>query len=187
MGNSRSGALSREILEELRVSTKFDEEELCSWYRAFVSECPSGRISRRDFESIYGRFFPDADPSAYAQHVFRSFDTNSDGSLDFKEYVVALHMTTAGRADRKLAWAFSLYDVDGNGTISKNEVLEIVQAIFKMISAEDQKHLSQDEDTPEKRTEKIWMSFGKTENDKLTEEEFFEPRRAKDRVQEEKP
>lgn len=126
MGNSKSGALSKEILEELQLNTKFTEEELCAWYQSFLKECPSGLITKQEFQSIYSKFFPEADPKAYAQHVFRSFDANSDGTLDFKEYVIALHMTTSGKTNQKLEWAFSLYDVDGNGTISKNEVLEIV-------------------------------------------------------------
>lgn len=126
MGNSKSGALSKEILEDLQLNTKFTEETLCAWYQSFLKECPSGRITRQEFQSIYAKFFPEADPKAYAQHVFRSFDANSDGSLDFKEYVIALHMTSEGKTNQKLEWAFSLYDVDGNGTISKNEVLEIV-------------------------------------------------------------
>lgn len=126
MGNSKSGALSKEILEELQLNTKFTEEELCTWYQSFLKECPSGRITRQQFQSIYAKFFPDSDPKAYAEHVFRSFDANSDGTLDFKEYVIALHMTTVGKPSQKLEWAFSLYDVDGNGAISKNEVLEIV-------------------------------------------------------------
>lgn len=126
MGNSKSGALSKEILEELQLNTRFTEEELSTWYQSFLKECPSGRITRQEFQTIYSKFFPDADPKAYAQHVFRSFDANSDGTLDFKEYVIALHMTSMCKTNQKLEWAFSLYDVDGNGSISKNEVLEIV-------------------------------------------------------------
>nr|DBA27450.1 TPA: hypothetical protein GDO54_007941 [Pyxicephalus adspersus] len=126
MGNSKSGALSKEILEELQLNTKFTQEELCTWYQSFLKECPSGRISEKQFESIYSKFFPDADPKAYARHVFRSFDANNDGTLDFKEYMIALHMTSSGKANQKLEWAFSLYDVDGNGTINKKEVLEII-------------------------------------------------------------
>lgn len=41
---------------------------------------------------------------------------------------------------------------------------DILQSIFKMIPAEDQKNLPEDEDTPEKRAEKIWEFFGKEEN-----------------------
>lgn len=35
-----------------------------------------------------------------------------------------------------------------------------------MISEEDQKNLADDENTPEKRTDKIWDLFGKKENGK---------------------
>ncbi|CAJ0955226.1 unnamed protein product [Ranitomeya imitator] len=196
MGNSKSGALSKEILEELQLNTKFTEEELCTWYQSFLKECPSGRISKTQFETIYSKFFPDADPKAYAQHVFRSFDANNDGTLDFKEYMIALHMTSSGKTNQKLEWAFSLYDVDGNGTINKQEVLEIITAIFKMITGEDQKHLPDDENTPDRRTNKIWDYFGKKDADRLTEGEFiqgimnnkeilrliqFEPQKVKDK------
>lgn len=201
MGNSKSGALSKEILDELKMNTKFTQEELCTWYQSFLKECPSGKISKQQFESIYSKFFPDADPKAYAQHVFRSFDANNDGTLDFKEYMIALHMTSSGKTNQKLEWAFSLYDVDANGTISKQEVHEIITAIFKMIKVEDQKHLPEDENTPDKRTAKIWDFFGKKDDDKLTEGEFiqgimnnkeilrliqFEPQKVKEKLKEKK-
>ncbi|XP_023693006.2 recoverin b [Paramormyrops kingsleyae] len=174
MGNSKSSALSKELLEELKLNTKYSEVELCAWYQTFLKECPSGRISREQFESIYASFFPDADPKAYAQHVFRSFDSNSDGTLDFKEYMVALHLTSSGQTMQKLEWAFSLYDVDRNGIVSKNEIQEIVTSIFNMISEEDKKNLPDEENTPEKRADKIWDLFGKKENDKISEGEFIQ-------------
>lgn len=135
MGNSKSGALSKEILDELKMNTKFTQEELCTWYQSFLKECPSGKISKQQFESIYSKFFPDADPKAYAQHVFRSFDANNDGTLDFKEYMIALHMTSSGKTNQKLEWAFSLYDVDANGTISKQEVHEIITVRYYFFSS----------------------------------------------------
>ncbi|XP_061702364.1 recoverin a [Syngnathoides biaculeatus] len=202
MGNTKSSMLSKELLDELKSNTKYSETELCSWYQSFLRECPGGKISKEQFEGIYASFFPDADPTAYARHVFRSFDTNSDGTLDFKEYIVALHLTSGGRTRQKLEWAFALYDVDGNGTISKNEILEIVRSIFNMIPADDQERLSQDENTPEKRAEKVWSFFGKKNNDKISEGEFIrgvmdnkdilrliqydEPQKIKDKLKEKK-
>ncbi|XP_062382148.1 recoverin b [Sardina pilchardus] len=174
MGNSKSCALSKEVLEDLKLNTRYTEEQLYTWYQTFLRECPTGRISQQQFESIYASFFPDADPKAYAQHVFRSFDQNSDGTLDFKEYIVALHLTSSGKTMEKLEWAFALYDLDGNGSITKNEIQEIVRSIFNMISKEAQKNLPQDENTPEKRADKIWDFFGKKENDKITEGEFIQ-------------
>lgn len=125
MGNAKSGAVSKELLQDLKLSTKFSEAEITQWYDNFTKQCPSGRITPTEFEAIYARFFPESDAKSYAQHVFRSFDTNEDGTLDFREYVVALHMTSSGKITLKLEWAFSLFDVDGNGYLSKSEVCEI--------------------------------------------------------------
>nr|AYD91287.1 recoverin-visinin-Y [Mordacia mordax] len=174
MGNNRSAALSKELIDDLTLNTEYSEQELTDWYSAFLKQCPDSRISRERFEQIYSKFFPNADATRYAQHVFRSFDTNNDGTLDFREYVVALHLTSSGKIHLKLEWAFSLYDIDGNGTINKAEVLEIITAIFRMIPPEEQRSFPEDEDSPEKRTEKLWNFFGKKENDNLTEGEFVE-------------
>jgi len=40
---------------------------------------------------------------------------------------VALHLTSSGKTVEKLEWAFALYDVDRNGSITKNEIHEIVK------------------------------------------------------------
>uniref|UniRef100_A0A7N5JQ28 Visinin-like n=1 Tax=Ailuropoda melanoleuca TaxID=9646 RepID=A0A7N5JQ28_AILME len=174
MGNKKSGMLSKEILEDLKLNTKYSEDELCKWYESFQKQCPDGRISRSDFEKIYANFFPNSDPKIYARHVFRSFDTNDDGTLDFREYIIALHLTSTGKTNLKLEWAFSLFDVDRNGEISKNEVLEIIAAIFKMIPPEEQKILPEDENTPQKRADKLWAYFNKGDADKIAEKEFID-------------
>lgn len=127
MGNSQKKGLPKEILEDLKVNTKFTEAEIMQWYENFQKQCPSGRITQDQFVEIYVRFFPDSDAKSYAQHVFRSFDTNDDGTLDFKEYIVALHMTSTAKTELKLEWAFSLFDVDKNGYITKTEVCELCQ------------------------------------------------------------
>ncbi|XP_029918730.1 visinin-like [Myripristis murdjan] len=173
MGNSKSGAVSKEILEDLKLNTKFTEMEIVQWYENFKRQCPTGRISKEEFQSIYSKFFPESDANTYAQHVFRSFDTNEDGTLDFKEYIIALHMTSTGKTTSKLEWAFSLFDVDKNGYITKSEVKEICTAIFKLIPKDEQADLPDDENTAEKRADKLWQFFEKGENDRVAEGEFI--------------
>ncbi|XP_036435837.1 recoverin 2 [Colossoma macropomum] len=174
MGNAKSGAMSKEILEDLKLNTKFSENELSQWYENFQKQCPTGRIAPEEFEKIYDRFFPDSDAKTYAKHVFRSFDTNDDGTLDFKEYIIALHMTSGGKTQTKLEWAFSLFDVDKNGYITKAEVSEITNAIFRMIPKDELDRLPEDENTPEKRASKLWSYFNKQENERLHEGEFIQ-------------
>ena len=54
-----------------------------------------------------------------------------------------------------------------NYSLSRVLPLDSVQAIFKMISPDDVKHLPDDENTPEKRAEKIWGFFGKKDDGEL--------------------
>jgi hypothetical protein len=54
---------------------------------------------------------------------------------------------------QSLAGAFQLYDIDKDGTITYDEMLQIVQSIYKMTG--EMVKLPSDEDTPEK----VWYSI----------------------------
>ncbi|RYP37238.1 hypothetical protein DL767_003057 [Monosporascus sp. MG133] len=164
--------LSQEQLAELQKSTHFDKKELQQWYKGFLKDCPSGMLSKEEFQKIYRQFFPFGDPSSFADYVFNVFDADKSGSIDFKEFICALSVTSRGKMEDKLDWAFQLYDIDGDGKISYDEMLKIVEAIYKMVGS--MVKLPEDEDTPEKRVKKIFRMMDKDENGSLDMEEFKE-------------
>ena len=58
--------------------------------------------------------------------MFRTFDSDNSGKIDFKEFLLAINITSAGKPEQKLEWAFQMYDVNGDGTIEPSEMCEII-------------------------------------------------------------
>ena len=89
-------------------------------------DCPNGQLTRSKFLEVYSSFFPDGNADKFCEHVFRTFDSDNSGKIDFKEFLLAINITSAGKPEQKLEWAFTMYDINGDGTIDQKEMVEII-------------------------------------------------------------
>jgi len=171
MGKSQS-KLSPKQLSELQEHTSFDKDELRQRYKIFLKECPTGKLDRTGFARIYNQIFLFGDPNEFANYLFDVFDEDKNGTVDFKEFICALSLTSRGSLEKKLEWAFRLYDIDGDGVITYSELLQIVQSIYKMTGS--MVELPPDEDTPEHWADKIFSYMDHDKDEKVTYEELVE-------------
>uniref|UniRef100_A0A3B3ZCE8 EF-hand domain-containing protein n=1 Tax=Periophthalmus magnuspinnatus TaxID=409849 RepID=A0A3B3ZCE8_9GOBI len=155
-------------------------------YRKFANECPSGNLHLHEFKKIFG-FSKNSteEESAYMENVFRSFDTNGDGHIDFLEYVAAVHLILRGKLKDKLVWSFKVFDRDGNGSLDRAEVGLIIKVrhrtravkssknlILKLVSKVDT-HLSNTRNVDE-IVERIFALIDKNNDSEISLEEFID-------------
>ena len=98
--------LSQEDLEFLKTHTRYDENTIKEWYKGFKQDCPNGRLTPPKFVDMYKLFFPSGNAEQFCDHVFRTFDTDKNGFIDFREFLLAIDVTSAGTPEEKLKWAF---------------------------------------------------------------------------------
>ncbi|XP_035685080.1 neuronal calcium sensor 1-like, partial [Branchiostoma floridae] len=68
--------------------------------------------------------------------------------------------------------AFRLYDLDQDGYITRDEMISIVTAIYEMVG--NMVKLPEEENTPEKRVDRIFALMDKNGDGRLSMEEFQE-------------
>lgn len=170
MGKKNS-KLKKEVVNQLVNETYFTEKEIRQWYKGFVKDCPSGHLTEQGFLRIYKLFFPQGDPSKFTSLIFRVFDENKDGAIEFEEFIRALSVTSRGNVEEKLDWAFRLYDVDSDGYITREEMYNIVDAVYQMLGNQAKDNA---EESPRERVDKIFEQLDKNHDNQLTLDEFKE-------------
>jgi len=90
-------------------------EQVLEWHEKFLTDCPTGYMTRKHFISMYKSLYPKGDAERFARHVFRAFDLDRSNTVDFHEFLVGLSMTaTTSSIQTKLEWTFHVFDIDGN-------------------------------------------------------------------------
>ncbi|KAL9644482.1 hypothetical protein ABK040_009348 [Willaertia magna] len=124
MGTNTS-SLRPEEIEEMQKGTNFNHKEIKKLYKRFkkLDKDGNGNITKDEFLMI-----PELAVNPLVKRVISIFDANGDGSVNFKEFISALSVFNAlGDKQKKLEFAFKVYDIDGDGFISNGELFTVLK------------------------------------------------------------
>lgn len=113
---------------------------------------------------------PLTDASTYAHYLFHAFDTRNNGSIKFEDFVMGLSTLLRGTVRDKLEWTFHLYDINKDGFINKEEMTEIVRAIYDMMGKYTYPALKGD--VPKAHVDAFFEKMDKNKDGVVTLEEF---------------
>ncbi|KAF5928138.1 hypothetical protein HPG69_011101 [Diceros bicornis minor] len=181
-------------------------EGVCARYKGFIKDCPSGQLDAAGFQKIYKQFFPFGDPTKFATFVFNVFDENKDGRIEFSEFIQALSVTSRGTLDEKLrCGGWGGWDVpeqngrDGEGIVGSRQsssgtspgpgdeflgkapkawLARTLAPTLSFCWQGNTVELPEEENTPEKRVDRIFAMMDKNADGKLTLQEFQEGSKA---------
>lgn len=129
-------------------------------------------MNREKFIEVYGLLYPNGNAQKFSKQVFRVFDRNNSGIIDFKELMLAISVTTAGDMRKKIELAFTLFDLNQNGFIEEKEMITIIEAIFELLDHDGQKKMNSH--SAKERVKSIIQQLDKDNDNCLSREEFIE-------------
>merc|ERR1711934_288659 len=137
-------------------------------FNAFVEEHPKGRVKPKAFRQMMTKTMPRKDAYKMEKHVFRIYDSNNDGSIDFIEFILIFHIMTYGTPEQVLEKIFRVFDVNSDGSISKKEMTRLVKDMYGLIKAEDPEASS-----PALIAESVFSTMDADGDGKITSAEFI--------------
>eukprot|EP00092_Neocalanus_flemingeri_P028436 GFUD01030878.1.p1 GENE.GFUD01030878.1~~GFUD01030878.1.p1 ORF type:complete len:207 (+),score=75.03 GFUD01030878.1:465-1085(+) len=128
--------LREEDITQLAQTSGLDRKQVEDHFNGFKAEHPNGKMNKKEFTTMLSKALPKKDASKMDKHVFRVYDTNLDGFIDFVEFMVVYYVMADGSPEEVLLKIFRIFDINSDGVISKKELTRLVKDMYAMIKSE---------------------------------------------------
>merc|ERR1712113_60122 len=94
-------------------------------------------MNKKEFTKMMSQALPKKDASKMEKHVFRVYDSNNDGYIDFVEFMVIFYVMSDGSPEEVLGKIFRVFDVNSDGSITNKEMQRLVKDMYGLLKTED--------------------------------------------------
>jgi len=147
-------------MDPTKVQQQFDD---------FVRAYPTGKVSKTCYKTLMSEALlirkvgkNKERMEKLANHIFRVYDSNHDGYMDFVECMVVYHIMTQGEDEEVFGKIFRLFDVNGDGYISKQEMKRLVKVLYEFVQT-----------SPDDLVTGVFKEMDKNDDKKISKEEFI--------------
>merc|ERR1712154_612822 len=106
-------------------------------FEDFCAEFPSGQMKPEHMKKLLGKALPKQAVNKMEKYVFRIFDADGDGMIDFSEFlpIFFLGYGSINQFDKDcetyLRKMFNVFDTENKGWVGENELVQLVQDMAK--------------------------------------------------------
>ncbi|NXD82109.1 EFCB1 protein, partial [Halcyon senegalensis] len=140
MSRKRPQQLTDSLARSANHFNKREVECLTKLFDTLVAK-PSNRLAAVGFDmntfqdTLYSMFGLTDD--FIMERVFRTFDRNNDNCVSVVEWVEGLSVFLRGTLEERIKYCFEVYDLNGDGYISRKEMFQMLQNSLLKQSAEE--------------------------------------------------
>ncbi|UJR25816.1 hypothetical protein I4U23_007166 [Adineta vaga] len=163
---------SKRSQHSLRIKIRLclTQSEISTWHDKFFHDNPDGRLNKSEFRRLFRllRQEPPERLENICDHVFRAFDVDGNGYVEFGEFLLGFAICSRGDLRSRLDYAFECYDLDSNGYITEDEIEPVLRGMYTLLGI---KHV---QDYPPDVVAKDLMKKLDTSRDgRVTKDEFI--------------
>ncbi|XP_069976462.1 Kv channel-interacting protein 4 [Penaeus vannamei] len=108
----------------------------------------------------------------YAHYVFGTMDQDGSGTITFGDFIMGLSVLLKGTLQERVNWIFNLYDINNDGYITREELIDIVTSIYDLMG--DQANPCVDDSTAVDHVDKVFQKLDLNKDGVVTMDEFME-------------
>jgi len=164
-----SKILTDQDIDFIARNTAMTRAQVETQYQNFLKMHPDGRISKKSFHTMMKECYPGADTEKLEKHIFRMYDSNKDGHIDFREFMIVLYIMSNGTPEENLKQIFRVFDINNDGKITLKELQKIVRDLFLLINESNADKASQ-----EVLVKSAFNEMDENHDGKISQSEFVE-------------
>jgi Ca2+-binding EF-hand superfamily protein len=164
--NVKKETLSQEEVDFIMANTDLSQEKIVEWYSQFNKACPQNKLDKEKFIQFFSMLIPGNDENEYlfCDAIFQACDTDSNGYIDFAEFLLIFCLRSKATLREKLSWLFEVYDTNKSNNITHTELVKMLKLIFSI------KKLNID---AYKKGLEIFQLMDRSKDNRITKQEFI--------------
>ena len=135
--------LREEDINALVKTSGLEEAKIREFFNNFVAEHPDGKMKKNDFHTMIEKALPNMDTKKIEKHVFRIYDVDNDGCIDFTEFMMIYFILSEGTPEECLSKIFRVFDVNSDGSITQKEMRTLIKDMYHLFQQDDPNLASQ--------------------------------------------